>query len=41
MDIVVDPNTLLDTGEIRVVGFHRMDSDFAHDEAFVKFERTP
>ena len=41
MDIVVDEKTNLDTGEIRVVGFYRVDTGFAHDEAFVKLERTP
>ena len=41
MDIVVDPYTLADRGMVRVVGFYRVDSDFAHDEAFVKLKRTP
>ena len=41
MDIVVDPFTLADRGMVRVVGFYRVDSDFAHDEAFVKLKRTP
>ena len=41
MDIVVDPYTLADRGMVRVVGFYRIDSDFAHDEAFVKLKRTP
>ena len=40
MDIVVDPYTLADRGMIRVVGFYRVDCDFAHDEAFVQLERT-
>jgi hypothetical protein len=41
MDIIVDPFTLADRGIVRVVGFYRVDSDFAHDEAFVKLKRTP
>lgn len=40
MDILVDPFTLADSGQIRVVGFYRVDCDFAHDEAFVLLERT-
>ena len=40
MDIVVDPFTLADSGMIRVVGFYRVDSAFAHDEAFVLMQRT-
>ena len=40
MDIVVDPFTLADKGMIRVVGFYRVDSAFAHDEAFVLLQRT-
>ena len=39
-DLVVDPFTLADKGMIRVVGFYRVDSAFAHDEAFVLFQRT-
>lgn len=40
MDIVVDPFSLADRGMIRVVGFYRVDSAFAHDEAFVLMQRT-
>ena len=40
MDLVVDPFTLADKGQIRVVAFYRVDSNFAHDEAFVLLERT-
>ena len=40
MDLVVDPFTLADKGMIRVVGFYRVDSAFAHDEAFVLLQRT-
>ena len=40
MDLVVDPFTLADKGMIRVVGFYRVDNDFAHDEAFVQLERA-
>ena len=40
MDLVVDPFTLADKGMIRVVGFYRVDCNFAHDEAFVQLERT-
>ena len=40
MDIVVDPFTLAHQGMIRVVGFYRVDSAFAHDEAFVLLQRT-
>ena len=40
MDLVVDPFTLADRGMIRVVGFYRVDCNFAHDEAFVQLERT-
>ena len=39
-DLVVDPFTLADKGMIRVVGFYRVDSAFAHDEAFVLLQRT-
>lgn len=41
IDIVVDPNTLLDTGQIRVVSFMRIDTGIAHDEAFIQMRRTP
>ena len=41
IDIFVDPNTLLERGEIRVVSFMRIDTGIAHDEAFQLLERTP
>ena len=41
IDIVVDPNTLLQQGNIRAVAFMRIDTGIAHDEAFQLLERTP
>ena len=40
LDLVVDPFTNLDTSEIRVVGFYRVDCGFAYDEAFIALQRT-
>ena len=41
IDIVVDASTLLHQGQIRAVSFMRIDTGFAHDEAFQLLERTP
>ena len=40
LDLVIDPYTNLDTSQIRVVGFYRVDCDFAYDEAFVGLQRA-
>ena len=40
LDLVIDPYTNLDTSQIRVVGFYRVDCGFAYDEAFIALQRT-
>ena len=40
LDLVVDPFTNLDSSEIRVVGFYRVDCGFAYDEAFIALQRA-
>ena len=40
MDIVIDPFTLADSNQIRVVGHYLVDSGFAYDEAFIALQRT-
>ena len=40
LDLVVDPFSKVDTSQIRVVGFYRVDCGFAYDEAFIALQRT-
>ena len=40
LDLVIDPYTNLDTSQIRVVGFYRVDCGFAYDASFIALQRA-